>query len=110
MIDFGLVIEYLDLKTNKHYEQYETGFQGSPHTGSIWALEGNNHSRRDDLESLAYTFLFLIDQHKVPWLNETTIKDIAVAKRHFLEQIDSATPLEFLQVKKFINVVRTLGY
>jgi hypothetical protein len=35
MIDFGLVIEYLDLKTNKHYEQYETGFQGSPHTGSI---------------------------------------------------------------------------
>lgn len=75
MIDFGLVTEYLDGK-GEHVNQLETGFQGTPLTGSINALDGRYHSRRDDLESLGYTFMFVVNHQGVPWCNEVAIPPI----------------------------------
>ena len=81
MIDFGIVAEYQDKESGKHYQQYETQFQGTPLTGSIDALEGKNHSRKDDLESLAYTFMYLFDHHKIPWAQDSNITKIALNKK-----------------------------
>ena len=81
MIDFGIVAEYQEKESGKHYEQYETQFQGTPLTGSITALEGKNHSRRDDLESLAFTFMYLFNPEKIPWANDSNIKNITLNKR-----------------------------
>ncbi len=84
MIDFGIVAEYFDSQKRSHYTQYETLFQGTPLTGSISALEGRNHSRRDDLESLAYTFMYLFDHQKIPWARDSVIGDILVNKKKFM--------------------------
>ena len=62
--------------TGVHFQQQETDFQSSPLTGSIAAMKGFNHSRRDDLESLAYTFMLLISNTKVPWVNFSDIPSI----------------------------------
>ena len=93
MIDFGIVAEYFDSQKGCHYTQYEILFQGTPLTGSISALEGRNHSRRDDLESLAYTFMYLFDHNKIPWARDSVIGDILVNKRKFIA--DPQVPLEF---------------
>lgn len=93
LIDFGIVAEYQD-KEGVHYPQYDTSFQGTPLTGSIAALEGKNHSRRDDLEGLAYTFMFMFDQSKIAWASDTEIKSIADNKRQFLADHQNE-PLEF---------------
>jgi hypothetical protein len=66
MIDFGLVGEYLDEQGN-HKPWSPNGFTGTPHTGSILALENQNHSRRDDMESLGYCFMFTVNKDAVPW-------------------------------------------
>ena len=66
MIDFGLVSEYLDANGD-HIPQTDRGFTGTPNTGSINALEGKNHSRRDDLESLGYCFMYTVNSCAVPW-------------------------------------------
>lgn len=94
MIDFGIVAEYQDRNGN-HYAQYETPFQGTPVTGSISAMKGNNHSRRDDLESLAYAFMYLIDYTKVPWVNDTDMPSILSKKLEFVGRDTSLLPVEF---------------
>ena len=94
MIDFGIVAEYQD-QSGAHYQQYETPFQGTPVTGSIAAMKGFNHSRRDDLESLAYAFMYLIDFTKVPWVNDTDQPSILLKKREFVDRDTSSLPNEF---------------
>lgn len=82
MIDFGLVGEYLD-KNGVHIQQTPWTFTGTPLTGSISALEGNNHSRRDDLESLGYCFMFTVNPNEVPWRNDLEIPPILQKIREF---------------------------
>jgi hypothetical protein len=70
MINFRYDLNYQD-KYGVHFSQFNKEFKGDPVTGSISAMEGFNHSRRDDLESLAYSFMLLIDSSKVIWSSET---------------------------------------
>jgi hypothetical protein len=58
-------------------------------------MEGFNHSRRDDLESLAYSFMLLIDSSKVTWSSETDKTSILKKKREFIERENSLLPVEF---------------
>ena len=83
MIDFGLMTEYLDNK-GVHYPQSDVGFTGTPLTGSNRSLAGKSHSRRDDLESLGYTFLFLINPDAIPWGNELQIAPILEKMQIFI--------------------------
>jgi serine/threonine protein kinase len=59
IIDFGLIMEYK--RDGKHFPRERYGFEGTPFYGSIRALQGYTLSRRDDLESLGYSFLYLLD-------------------------------------------------
>ena len=71
LIDFGLVMEYRNAEgTHKTLHRY--GFQGTPSFGSIHGLEGYTLSRRDDLESLGYSILRVIDPDNFPWGTMTT--------------------------------------
>ena len=70
MIDFRFMSEYQN-KDGVHFQKFDKEFKDNLATGSIAAMEGFNHSRRDDLESLAYAFMYLIDFTKVPWVNDT---------------------------------------
>jgi serine/threonine protein kinase len=69
LIDFGIMTEFQNQK-GVHIPECQVGFMGSPLTGSITALECFNQSRRDDLESLAYTYMFILDRSKIPWADD----------------------------------------
>lgn len=57
--DFEFLMEF---KKNKdHIKKYHKGFEGTPFYASIKSLAGFTKSRRDDLESLGYTFLHILD-------------------------------------------------
>jgi serine/threonine protein kinase len=71
VIDLGLVIN-LKLNNDVHNPMIRYRFQGTPNYGSINTLHGYNSSRRDDLESLGYSMMFLIDENSVPWRHMQT--------------------------------------
>lgn len=48
-------------------------------------LYGYTLSRRDDLESLGYSIMCLIDRDLVPWINTDNKEGILAQKREFAE-------------------------
>jgi len=67
IIDFGLATTYID-GNNKHVEEDKTGhYTGTIRYSSINIHEGYNHSRRDDLISVGYMFLYLL-LGNLPWM------------------------------------------
>jgi serine/threonine protein kinase len=67
LIDFGLARPFRDARTGAHLPYAENQpFAGTPCFASASALRGNAVSRRDDMESLAYVWLFLLTG-RLPW-------------------------------------------
>lgn len=68
IIDFGLSKKYRDPTSHKHLP-YEEGrsLTGTPRYASINALSGIRQSRRDDMESLGYVWLYLL-RGSLPWM------------------------------------------
>lgn len=67
IIDFGLATFYIEDKGN-HIENIDTHdtILGTPLYTSIHVHNGNSHSRRDDLISLGYIYLFML-YGELPW-------------------------------------------
>ncbi|KAJ3096085.1 hypothetical protein HDU97_006231 [Phlyctochytrium planicorne] len=70
LIDFGLSTLYIDLNTGLHIKNVKpvrnTLKTGTARYASVNVHKGKIHSRRDDLESLAYVLIELI-KGKLPW-------------------------------------------
>ena len=60
-------------------------------------MEGINLCRRDNLESLAYIFMLLINSNKVTWANDTVTEKTRIInkKKEFIGSETSLLPLEF---------------
>ncbi|KAI8064925.1 kinase-like domain-containing protein [Thamnidium elegans] len=72
LLDFGLSLVFK--RDNKHLgKKYHDKMIGTPRYASIHSHEGIELSRRDDLESLAYTLIYL-QNGTLPWqgLSDTT--------------------------------------
>ena len=66
IIDFGLCRKYIN-KNGKHISPKNTGkFTGTSRYASIYAMAGNEQSRRDDIESIGYLIIFLM-KTRLPW-------------------------------------------
>ena len=60
VINYGMMKEYI--VNGAHIQANSVqGFLGTPLTASIAAMEEKMQSRRDDLESLGYNFMFFIN-------------------------------------------------
>ena len=68
LIEFGLARKNKIIETNEHYEMRDErkGFVGTGRFASIHAHEGIEQTRRDDLEGLAYTLIWLL-KGSLPW-------------------------------------------
>ena len=67
LIDFGLCRKYKSSNTGKHITQKNLGkFTGTSRYASVYAMAGNEQSRRDDIESIGYMIIFLM-RKKLPW-------------------------------------------
>lgn len=68
LIDLGLASRWREASSGHHvdYDQKPDVFRGTVRYASVHAHLGRTGSRRDDLESLAYTLIFLL-RGKLPW-------------------------------------------
>lgn len=68
LVDLGLATRWRDASTGLHveYDQRPDVFRGTVRYASVHAHLGRIGSRRDDLESLAYTLIFLL-RGRLPW-------------------------------------------
>ncbi len=78
-MDFGIGIEYLTREEPRVHipEEKRSQYIGTLHFSSMKAHEMMNSSRRDDLESLGYSILFLLTNNgHYSWMEyETSAKD-----------------------------------
>ena len=130
IIDFGLVKNFRpDRLGGDHIKLgWYPSFEGTPHFGSINALNGYNSGRRDDLEGLGYTIMELIDANQVPWrdlaekkgvkeeikgeqgvpvdtkkMTRKDFNDLADSKYEFLYCDDKEIPQIFLGIRDYIK-------
>eukprot|EP00897_Mesotaenium_endlicherianum_P007893 jgi/Mesen1/7131/ME000369S06444 len=68
LVDLGLATRWKDASSGQHveYDQRPDIFRGTVRYASVHAHLGRTGSRRDDLESLAYTLVFLL-RGRLPW-------------------------------------------
>ncbi|KAJ9546658.1 hypothetical protein OSB04_019201 [Centaurea solstitialis] len=68
LVDLGLATKWRDTTSGLHveYDQRPDVFRGTVRYASVHAHLGRTGSRRDDLESLAYTLVFLL-RGRLPW-------------------------------------------
>ena len=83
LIDFSLSTKFIN--DDEHIPHEKTGkFIGTPEYSSISSLDGMSLSRRDDLESLAYTLIKLATG-KLPW--EEILRDKVMVNMEIMEII-----------------------
>ena len=70
LIDFGLASKFTDCDGN-HCEKPDTAFKGNLMFASVNQLEFKQPSRRDDLISLCYMLLFVINDSVFPCENSS---------------------------------------
>lgn len=119
LVDLGLATRWRDSICHTHidYDQRPDVFRGTVRYASVHAHLGRTASRRDDLESLAYTLLFLL-RGRLPWQGyQGDNKGFLVCKKKMATSVEAlcryppgfndATPAAF---KQFTETVVNLRY
>mmetsp|Transcript_9700 Transcript_9700/g.11243 ORF Transcript_9700/g.11243 Transcript_9700/m.11243 type:complete len:750 (-) Transcript_9700:568-2817(-) len=102
LVDLGLATRWRDAVCYTHveYNQQPDIFRGTVRYASVHAHLGRTGSRRDDLESLAYTLMFLL-KNRLPWQGfQGENKGYLVCKKKMstsAETLCRYTPPEFRQ-------------
>ena len=113
LIDFGLSRKYKSSRTGKHIKYAKNNkLLGSLFFSSINSMKGYELSRRDDLESLGYTLIFLANGLWLPWGNlinsisekKQTIEKIKNMKTETSEEnLCKGLPIEFISYMKYVK-------
>jgi len=67
LIDFGLAQSFIDENGFHLEKQYVRKFSGNFLFASLNSCRGNNKSRRDDMESVMYIMIYLLNDNYLPW-------------------------------------------
>ena len=110
IIDFGLSKRFRDPQTGKHIPYADNKpFVGTARYASLYTHLGMEQSRRDDLESLAYSLIYLI-KGELPWMNlkynnkkEKQFKIFQKKMNITNEELCKGIPAEFQLFVKYIK-------
>merc|ERR1712032_550613 len=113
VIDFGLSKRYRDRRTQQHIPyRSEVSFTGTALFASLCTHRGIEQSRRDDLEALGYTALYLL-RGDLPWMNlkETSDED---NERLMISNLKTGTRLDVLfpqvELQQYMGYCRSLQF
>ena len=114
-IDFGLAKRYCHSRTKQHIPFAEKkSLTGTPRYASIHNHLGMEQSRRDDLESLGYVFVYFLRGGKLPWQGlQVKSKKMKyrriyeVKQKTKLSELCAGHPPEFAD---FLHYVRRLNF
>ncbi|CAM8961612.1 unnamed protein product [Rhodiola kirilowii] len=107
LVDLGLATRWRDSSSGLHvdYDQRPDVFRGTVRYASVHAHLGRTGSRRDDLESLAYTLIFLL-RGRLPWQGfQGENKGFLVCKKKMAtspESLCSFCPPPFRQFVEYV--------
>ena len=112
-IDFGLSKKFINTETFQHEKYNKTKqFIGSFRYSSVRNHMGVEQSRRDDMESIGYMFIYLL-KGKLPWQGiqakdkKEKMKKIYNKKKFInLEDLCKGCPKEFLTYMKYCKKLR----
>ena len=71
-------------------------------------MEGYTQSRRDDLESLGFTLMYLVDKKAITWGELTKVAEIIPLKREFLAA--ETIPDQFFYIREFIRIAQQMQH
>uniref|UniRef100_A0A7C9D3G2 non-specific serine/threonine protein kinase n=1 Tax=Opuntia streptacantha TaxID=393608 RepID=A0A7C9D3G2_OPUST len=111
LVDLGLATKWQDA-TGSHvdYDQRPDVFRGTVRYASVHAHLGRAGSRRDDLESLAYTLVFLL-RGRLPWQGfQGDNKGFLVCKKKMTTTPDALCCLCPEPFRKFLDHVVNLRF
>ncbi|KHN39248.1 Casein kinase I isoform delta-like, partial [Glycine soja] len=112
LIDLGLATKWRDSTTGSHveYDQRPDVFRGTVRYASVHAHLGRTASRRDDLESLAYTLIFLL-RGRLPWQGfQGENKGFLVCKKKMGTSPETLCCFSPLPFKQFVEHVVNLKF
>ena len=113
LIDFGLCRKYKSQKTGKHITPKNLGkFTGTSRYASVYAMGGNEQSRRDDIESIGYMIIYFMKK-KLPWqgIKGNSYKEcyhkLYLMKKHMdLEILCRGLPREVFDYMKYAKSLK----
>ena len=113
LIDFGLCLRYVDIGGAHKSAEGRTEFAGTPIFASINSMTGGAISRRDDMQSLGYIFVYMM-LGTLPWKacatsnkSESFNAIRATKMATSVTELCSMLPKEFLT---YMNAVMSLKY
>ena len=114
VIDFGLAKKYRDSKTNLHIPYREgKNMTGTARYASLYTSLGIEQARRDDIEGLAFVFLYLL-RGNLPWQglpgNTKTEKYRNIMEKKIqttVEMLCTGFPNEFVT---YLNYARNIRF
>lgn len=81
LVDFGLSTRWLDPKTGQHLDQsLASSFRGNLYFSSVNQLQCQTSSRRDDLHSLVYLIIFMLNEGIIPAFEPIFEKELNVVE------------------------------
>ncbi|KAK9683815.1 hypothetical protein RND81_10G166700 [Saponaria officinalis] len=112
LVDLGLATEWREDSDGLplEYDQRPDAFRGTVRYASVHAHLGRTSSRRDDLESLAYTLIFLL-HGQLPWQGyQGDNKEFLVCKKKMATSPESLCGFGPPSFQKFVEYVVNLKY
>ena len=114
IIDYGLIKRYRDAKTQVHISfRDHKKLTGTTRYASVNTHRGGEQSRRDDMECVAYTLIYLL-RGELPWQGlparnkaEKNEKIVKIKADTPIEVLCKGIPLEF---GKYLNYCKSLKF
>ena len=114
LIDFGLCRKYKSSRTGKHIKPKCLGkFTGTSRYASVYAMAGNEQSRRDDIESIGYMIIFFMKK-RLPWqgIKGRTYKEcyhkLFLMKKYMkIEELCKNLPREIID---YMNIAKAMKF